>query len=509
MARPQSTVQVQTVTTLATSGWTRGGPAIALVLAGLWGGEAAAGGLSAARFGGEHGHPTADNPTAIYYNPAGIAESRGTRIFVDGTMVLRWASYERPASAVSNEASLEQAPGANDGRATLFNTLAAPFVGVTSDFGSKIFTAGAAFYFPFGGQAVWDQNDAYAGDKRFPGAVDGVQRWYTIDGTIRSMYLTGAVALKIPNTGLSLGVTGSAIKSGVHTIRARNPDGTDDLLTGNSPETYMLKEGRSLIDVEGWQGGFSFGLLYNLRDKLWIGASYTSQPNVAGGMRLNGTLTNVFALGAPTTSNVEMTQSLPDIIRLGFRVRPIPRLELRLFADYSRWSVMERQCVMNLAEQDRNCDYGSTANVFTDPASYGSDLIDEETGAPITRGVVQHLPRFWKDTGGVRLGASYWFLDDRIEAYLGAGYDSSAVPVQTIDAALMDMNKATVSLGARFQIVRQFALALTATEVIFQKVDTKGENVLDKFSGSTKQAGADGVYRQFFQLVNLYADIRF
>ena len=33
---------------------------------------ASASGFATARFGGEHGHPTTDNPTALYYNPAGI-----------------------------------------------------------------------------------------------------------------------------------------------------------------------------------------------------------------------------------------------------------------------------------------------------------------------------------------------------------------------------------------------------------------------------------------------------
>ena len=32
--------------------------------------EASASGFFVARFGGEHGHPTTDNPTAMYYNPA-------------------------------------------------------------------------------------------------------------------------------------------------------------------------------------------------------------------------------------------------------------------------------------------------------------------------------------------------------------------------------------------------------------------------------------------------------
>ena len=466
-------------------------------------GPAAASGLSSARFGGEHGHPTTDNPTALYYNPAGIALSRGTRIFVDGTMALRWASYERPASAVNSDLTLEQAPGANDGKATLFNTIAGPFAGVTSDFGTKIFSAGAAAYFPFGGQAVWDKNQAYAGDKEFPGAVDGVQRWYTIDGTIRSMYLTGGFAFRFPSIGLSLGVTGSAIKSGVHTIRARNADGSDDLVTA-AEGPGNLKEGRSMVDVSGWQGGFSAGALWEWREKLWIGASYTSQPNVVGGMTLKGQLTNVLALGKPEVSDVELTQTLPDIIRLGLRVRPLPRLELRVFGDYTRWSVFDKQCVLDAKNPDRRCDFPGADQALTDPASFGGDPGDPK----LVNGVVQHLPRFWKDAGGVRLGASYWFLDN-LEAYLGAGYDSSAIPIQTLDPAIFDMNKVSISAGARWQIVRNFGLALTFTEILFLKADTQGKNVLNKFKAPTRQASADGVYKQSLSLFNLYADVRF
>jgi len=478
------------------------GPALAAAIAmmTLGAGEASASGLSSARFGGEHGHPTTDNPTAIYYNPAGIALSRGTRIMVDGTLVLRWAGYERPASAVSSEESLELAPGANDGKASLYNTIAAPFAGVSSDLGTKRLVIGGAWYYPFGGAAAWSQNKAYAGSKAFPGAVDGTQRWYAIDGAIRSMYLTGAVALRFPEIGLSIGATGSAIRSEVHTIRARNADGTDDLVIGDSVETAMLKEGRSLVDVGGWQGGFSVGAIWNLHDVLWVGASYTSQPNVTGGMRLTGTLTNVLALGDPLTQQVELTQTLPEIARLGVRVRPTPRVELRLFADYSRWSVFDKQCVLDLDNPERNCSFSGEDAAFTEPEAYGSQGDHA--------GVVQHLPRFWKDSGGVRVGASYWFLPN-LEGYVGGGYDSSAVPVQTLDAALMDMDKGTVSIGARWQIVRQVAIALTSTQVIFRKVDTAGQSLLGKWQVPTRQAGADGVYTQFFSLVNLYADLRF
>ena len=61
----------------------------AALLAIAWSGSAHASGFASARFGGEHGHPTTDNATAIYYNPAGIALSKGTHIFVDATTALR------------------------------------------------------------------------------------------------------------------------------------------------------------------------------------------------------------------------------------------------------------------------------------------------------------------------------------------------------------------------------------------------------------------------------------
>lgn len=479
------------------------GPLLAGVLtAGLVAGASAtasASGLSAARFGGEHGHPTTDNPTAIYYNPAGIGLSDGTHVFVDVTTALRWASYDRPGTpdVVNSQASLDMAPGANDGKATLFNAIASPFIGASSDFGTDFIYAGAAVYFPFGGSAVWDKNPLYVGNETFPGAQDGVQRWYSIDGSIRSMYVSTAVAFNIRKIGLTLGVSGSAILSSVNTIRARNTNGTDDLL---DPSGNLL-EGRSAVDVSGWQGGFSIGAVYNLlkKDMLWIGASYTSQPNVTGGMTLDGTLSNALARSEPTTTEVELTQTLPDIIRFGLRYRPTEKVELRLFGDYTRWSVFDRQCVLNKEDPDRNCDFDNVDSALDDPENFGGNAHPS---------VVQHLPRYWRDGGGVRLGASYWFLP-QLEGYIGGGYDSTAVPLETLDPALMDMHKATLSVGARWQMHKRIGVALTSTQVFYQTTNTKGENALNIFQPPTRQPSAEGEYKQFLQLFNVYVDVKF
>ncbi len=440
-------------------------------------GDAQASGIAAARFGGEHGHPTTDNATAIYYNPAGIALSKGTHIFVDTTVALRWASYTRPAvgpddvpagspSIQNSQQTLELAQGANDGKATLFNAIAAPFVGVTSDFGTDFIYGGIGAYFPFGGAAVWDKNGSYEGSDSFPGAVDGVQRWYSIDGTIRSMYITGALAFNIRKIGLSLGLSGSVIRSEVSTIRARNANGTDDLVSADG----SLVEGRSQVDVKGWQGGFALGAVYDVLKlgKYFIGASYTSQPNVVGGMTLKGELNNALTRAPPSTTKIDLTQTMPEIMRLGVRIKPTDKYEVRVFGDYTRWSVFDKQCLLDRAEPDRSCDFTGGDSALDDPENFGSE--------GETLGTVQHLPRFWKDAGGVRLGGSYWFIPE-LETYIGAGYDSSAVPVETLDPALIDMHKASISAGVRWQIIKHLAMSFTATELIFFRTSTKGKKV--------------------------------
>jgi long-chain fatty acid transport protein len=108
----------------------------------------------------------------------------------------------------------------------------------------------------------------------------------------------------------------------------------------------------------------------------------------------------------------------------------------------------------------------------------------------------------------VRIGGSYWFIP-QVEGFLGAGYDSSAIPVEVLDPALIDMDKVSVSLGARWQIIRHLALAFTATELIFFRTSTDGKSALGKFQVPSNQPSGDGVYKQFFQLFNIYADISF
>jgi long-chain fatty acid transport protein len=435
--------------------------------------EAAASGFSVARFGGEHGHPTTTNATAIYYNPAGIAFSEGTHVFVDALVAWRRVTYTRDAS--DTQPVPEGGEGANEGEASLFNILPSPAVGATTRAGD--FAFGLGFFTPFGGQSSWKENERFEGNQEFPGAVDGVQRWYSIAGVLRSSYGSLAAAWRIPDTGLAIGGSLNLIVSQVDTLRARQPSGTDSLTS----------EGRSHLDVDGVDWSFGAGVMYEaIPDSLWVGASYQSKPNVSGGMVLEGRLENFFS-GSSSDDEVELHQDLPDVVRLGATFSPVPGIELRLSGDYTRWSVFERQCLSRA---------GSPCEVNPDGlAAPGST-------------VLQNQPRDWHDTFGVRAGGSYW-LNRELELFGGLGFASNAVPDETLEPALPDWNGISLGFGGRIQVADNVHVAASYTQIIYVPRDNTGKSRLNQFQGPSRGPTAGGNYGQQLGFVDANVDVEF
>jgi long-chain fatty acid transport protein len=438
----------------------------------LWAEPALASGFATARFGGEHGNPITSNATAVYYNPAGIAESEGVHIFLDGSLAFRSATWTHELAETDDDS----VPGANDGEATLFNVLAAPMLGAS--FKIADFALGAGVYVPFGGQASWDKNSDFEGDTQYPGPVDGVQRWSAIDGSIQSMFFTLAAAYRIRAIGLSVGASGNLIRSAVKTLRAREVTG------GNT----LASEGRSLLDVSGLQASFGVGaMLEAMREKLWIGASYQARPNIAGGMELTGTLRNNFTGTPDPETRVSLYQDLPDIIRLGVRFKAADDLELRLFGDLTRWSAMKNQCLANEGE--------ACAVTANGAAAEGTN--------PIV-----NLARDWHDAFGVRAGLSYWPAEE-VELFSGVGYDSNAVPDGTLDPSLTDFDDISVALGGRFAIGGHLHLGASYTHLFYVQRDTTGDSILAQKEFPTKVPDSGGIYTQTIGVLNVNLDIGF
>lgn len=458
-------------------------------------------------FAGEHGHATAANPSAIYYNPAAMGLGRGHRILLDNTISLRWSQYDRPAAGPDDvapgeapvqdqQATLEDFRGANDGRAHAFTPISIPFIGVQSDLGTKRFTLGAAYYVPYDSAIRWNGNAAFATDPRAPQAIDGVARWHAIDRRTSAHAVSLALAFSFRRIGLSLGATATALRTQMRHEIARTPGGTDNLHDANGARI----EGRERLTAGGWQGSFTVGAVYDVaaKGKAWIGLAYASRPNVVGSFRMRGELVRSGATGAAAAQAVDVWQSLPDVLRLGIRVRPGSRWELRANAEWWRWSAFDHQCIT-----DRRLDHDACAiagDPLASPERYGlgSDLA----------GVHDFTPRAWRDTLTARLGVSIWFRP-RFEGFVSAGYETRAAPLETLDPSLVSTAVIAPTVGFRWQATDAFAISTSWTERFGLPVSTRGRSELNRYPVPIRRPSADGVYRQFTQLLNVYAELSF
>jgi long-chain fatty acid transport protein len=436
--------------------------------------RALAAGIAAARFGGEHGHITATNATALYFNPAGIAFAARPALYADGLLVLRSATWEHQP-APTDRPDPPGAEGANAGRATLFNGLAAPMLGGSGRLGPL--ALGAALFVPFGGRARWDENPRFAGDPSFPLAAGGVQRWHAIEGSLTSIYLALGAAYR--RGRVAVGLAGNLIRSDVRITQAQNPTGSGD------PDT--AREGRAALDVSGYQGSFGAGVMVEaVEDRLWLGLGYQAQPGL-GPMALDGTLVSDYA-GGRTELPVTLHQALPDSLRLGLRFRPAPGYELRLAGELVRWSVMRTQCV----------------GIRSQPCAV------DQTGADATpeASTVRNLRRYWRDTAAIRAGASR-SLGARVELFAGAGFETAAIPDRTLDPGLADAHNVMAALGGRFGLSPGLFVAASYTHIQYLERDNTGRSELAAAVPPSRRPDGGGRYRQWIGLLNVNLEKHF
>jgi long-chain fatty acid transport protein len=426
--------------------------------------------------GGERGHAATNHISAIYYNPAGLAFDHGTRGTVEGLFAYRSVDFTRDAGAIDEDTTAGSTPadaiGAQSGKATLRNTLISPFIAIASDLGVEGLGVGVAFYAPFGGQAKWDKNDAFAGNAMYPGAEDGTQRWSSIEAAQRSLYVTLGGAYRV-NDKVGFGAGLNVVSSSIDLVRARNLDGTDHVVdtAGN------IKEGRSLIEAKGLDLAFSAGVIVKPTPCSRIGLSYQSQPNF-GEMSLEGTLTNKFGTGAvQPAADIEVRQALPDVVRLAGEWRGMTKASLHGAIDYQRWSKYKNTCIMNA---------GTPGDCQVNPDGTG--------GA----GLLVNVARNWQDTVTVRGGGRY-FVSDTFEVNGGLTYDSSAVPTQegaeytSMEPSLFDMTKVIGQLGTVYT-TGNLELSATLGYIYYSTVTTAPAAPLESPSRNPDMAGT---YSQF------------
>lgn len=437
---------------------------------GLFSPRAQAGGFENARFGSQRGHAVTPTPLAVYYNPAALSATRRVHIAVDGVLALHGQSYER---SESNTPEPEDAEGANVGTAKSLDVLGAPTAAASVRIGN--FALGAGLFVPFGGFMHWQGNDDFKGNQKYLGAQDGVARWHAIDASTMFLYMSLGASYMIEPLRLSFGVGANVIRGSANMTRAQTAARDDNLLT----------EGRSEIDVSGWTGSFSLGVMWELwAERLWLGLSYQAPPGLYGGMSLEGTVRTRLG-GTTTEQKSDLHQKFADILRWAVRFKLTQSLELRLYGDYQRWSVLDRQCVTVHGKKCR-----------VEPDGSGTEPTE----------LIANQQMNFKDTYGVNLGASYFFTS-MVEVFAGVGYDSNAIPGSTLSPLVLDGNDISITLGTRLSFLDRIGLLIALTHT--QWLPRTAKSRLDEPLPPTRLPNASGEYKQWATVLDVMLEVGF
>jgi long-chain fatty acid transport protein len=241
----------------------------------------------------------ADDPSALFYNPAGITQLPGLQVQAGATAII-------PGTKVTTDFGL---PGTEETEETKTNVWVPPHLYATYQFSDRVWF-GVGTFSQFGLGTEFDAN--WRG------------RFNSYEAVIQTVTLNPNVAFKVTDE-FSL-AAGLDVMWFDLTLKNRIPLGVPFA----SPEEDHALEGDSF----GY--GFNFAMHYQPCRWAKLGASYRSQvkQNVQGTAEFSGAAPP----GVFTNTDVSGSILLPDMVFFGVALYPIERLSLEVGGVWNRWS---------------------------------------------------------------------------------------------------------------------------------------------------------------------------
>ena len=240
---------------------------------------------------------TANNPSAIYYNPAGITQLSGLQSRSGIYGVYFDATYEPPSGAPnagktydleSNIAVIPQ----------FFSTYTPADLPVAFGFG---------IYSPFGGRISWPQDTGF--------------RTVGLEGSLTYIALNPVVAWQVgPKLSVGAGLLANYAKTDIE----------QGLLRNQKPFSNYFK-----FEGDGWSVGYNLGVLWQPSDKLSFGANFRSATTLNAEGRTEFEQQPVIR---PTELDASAEYTFPLTVVLGVSYRPTPQWNVEFNADYTDWS---------------------------------------------------------------------------------------------------------------------------------------------------------------------------
>lgn len=429
----------------------------------------------------------ADDPTAIYYNPAGLARQRGTKVLLDLNVHVHSFSFQRAGRFADNPADPATPWGGQPYpvSASSGEPAFAPFFAASTDFGT--FDRLTVAVGVFGPPAI--------PNRTFPLGVGGrpaSTRYDYVQSRSLIAYPSAALAYRV-TPWLDLGATG-------HVVVAKFDETSvsfSEAVAGQckTPE-YQPCDSQSTLEASATTFAATFGALARPTENVEIGASVRN----AVMLNASGTLTPQAPKIAPiqlSPGDAKLSLALPVIVRVGARWierdGDFERYDLELDATYEAWS--------------------STQN--PDPVVTVPDL-------GMFKDVQSVVTHQYKDTFSVRAGGAY-NIEGRegvLSLRAGAFYDSSSTDAAytRVDFDTLAKVAGTVGLGVKHGA---FALDLAYAAVasvprtvepgqgrVFPINGAKGGAPING-NGDPLPAVNEGAYRAFTHIFSVGATVTF
>lgn len=335
----------------------------------------------------------ADDATALFFNPAGLA-TLGTQATVGVAPTFSRTDY-RPSSGGSEE-STDNSP------------ILVPNLFATHQL-NDVLGVGVGIFSPFGLETHWSNT--------------GSLRYVATDSRLRVVEMSAGVGYR-PVPTLSIGAGAVYTRVDARLQSQMNLTALNSYLAGGFVPSA---DGVKTLEGDGGAFGYTAGVLFSPAEKYRLGLSYRSafHVTVKGDTQLEGLSAQSAGLfgGTSYQTQTETRMILPESFTLGGAVSATEKLILSADAEWVNYGRV-RNTSFEFSETDTN-----RAGVLNQ-------------GNPV--------PRDWDATWNVGVGAQYK-LNDRWEPRAGYFYYPEAIPEATWDPSTPESERHGFAVGLGYK----------------------------------------------------------
>ncbi len=377
----------------------------------------------------------ADDASAMFYNPAGIAFLDGTHFYGGVTLILPTAKF----------AGITPYPGFGVQEETKDRVFTPPTFFITHRLGQKL-GIGFGVYVPYGLGVEWDKRDEFTG------------RYISQNAELQSFYFAPEVAYQLTD---KLAIAGGAqfVYSTVKLERALSQPFNGAVLDV------------ATLELTGDNGGsfaFDFSAMYKATDKLQFGGVYRSKvtndytgdadfTQVSTG---DATLDAIIAAGLPANSSGENLIGVATKIKFpwqaaaGVMFRATDKLILEFDLTRFGWSQFDEL-----------------------PFDFAAEEADGDVNTPENSIVVED----YDDVNQYRFGAEY-LASPKLSLRAGYLYDTTPQPTKSLSVLLPDANRHDITVGFGYD-TGKFTIDGAYMIILAKERSTEGLN-LDNYNGT-------------------------